>query len=128
VERNLLSLDARRASVLEALCETIVPGSGRVGPVVYVDALLASWGEPERAAAIAAIDSLAEVADGGADALRPRTQSPEFMMIRALAIEAFYSDFVAPGAEGPGAWEEIGFKFPLASRIEHEWSYLGVPG
>ena len=50
------------------------------------------------------------------------------MILRALAIEAYYSDFVAPGAEGPGAWEEIDFKFDLASRIEHEWSFLGVPG
>jgi hypothetical protein len=128
VERKLLSLDERRASVLEALCETIVPGSSRVGPAVYIDRQLARMDEASRVAAIAAIDSLAEVADGGADALRPRTQSPEFMMIRALAIEAFYSDFVAPGAEGPGAWEEIGFEFPLASRVEHEWSYMGVPG
>ena len=46
-------------------------------------------------------------------------------MLRALAIEAFYSDFVAPGAEGPGAWEEIDFRFPLASQIQHDWSYPG---
>ena len=46
-------------------------------------------------------------------------------MVRALAIEAFYSDFVAPGADGPGAWEEIDFDFPLASRIKHDWSYHG---
>ena len=52
--------------------------------------------------------------------------TPEFQMVRALAIEAFYSDFVAPGAPGPGAYEEIGFTFPLASRIDKDWSYLGV--
>ena len=46
--------------------------------------------------------------------------------VRALACEAFYSDFVAPGAEGPGAWEEIDFRFPIADRINKDWSYLGV--
>ena len=35
------SLDERRGSVLEGLCETIVPGSGRVKPAVYIDAKLA---------------------------------------------------------------------------------------
>jgi hypothetical protein len=127
VESSWLSLDERRASVLEALCETIVPGSGRVRPVVYIDAQLAGMPEGARAAAFAAIDALAEVADGGAEALAPRAQTPEFLMVRAMALEAYYSDFVAPGAEGPGAWKEIEFDFPLASRVRHDWSYLGIP-
>jgi hypothetical protein len=127
-ESGWLTLDERRASTLEALCEAIVPGSSRVRPVVYIDAQLTVMDEGGRAAAIAAIDSLTDVADGGAEALGDRAQSPEFMTVRALAIEAFYSDFVAPGADGPGAWEEIDFKFPLASQIEHDWSYLGIPG
>jgi hypothetical protein len=33
---------------------------------------------------------------------------------------------VAPGAAGPGAWEEIDFRFPMADRINKDWSYLGV--
>ena len=37
----------------------------------------------------------------------PHALTPEFMTVRALACEAFYSDFVPPGAPGPGAWEEI---------------------
>jgi hypothetical protein len=49
------------------------------------------------------------------------------MMLRALAIEAYYSDFVAPGAKGPGAWEEIDFRFPLADQIKHDWSFMGLP-
>jgi hypothetical protein len=122
-----LSLDEKRAAALGSLCETIVPGSKRVEPVAYIDALLAGMPEGARAASLAAIDSLAGVADEGAKALGDRAQTPEFLMVRALAIEAFYSDFVAPGAEGPGAWEEIDFKFPLASQIEHDWSYLGIP-
>jgi hypothetical protein len=126
-ERSWLILDESRVSALAALCEAIVPGSSRVEPAVYIDAQLALMPPPPRDEALAAIDSLADVA-GDTEALSERAGTPEFMMIRALAIEAFYSDFVAPGAEGPGAWEEIGFDFPLASRIEHDWSYLGVPG
>jgi hypothetical protein len=48
------------------------------------------------------------------------------MLVRALACEAFYSDFVAPGAPGPGAWAEIDFAPPLAARLQKDWSYLGV--
>ena len=46
--------------------------------------------------------------------------------MRALAIEAFYSDFVAPGAETTGAWAEIDFNSPLATRLAKDWSYLGI--
>ena len=127
-ERSWLSLDEGRASALAALCETIVPGSSRCEPAVYVDAKLAMVDEGTRTAAFEAIDALADAADGGADALADRAATPEFMMVRALAIEAYYSDFVAPGAEGPSAWEEIDFRFPLADRIKHDWSYLRNPG
>jgi hypothetical protein len=125
---ELKALDERRAAVLEPLCETIVPGSARVGPVVYIDAVLTRMPEPQREAAFAAIDALEPVANGGAEALRPVASTPEFQMVRALAVEAFYSDFVAPGAPGPGAYEEIDFVFPLASRIDKDWSYLGIVG
>src|SRR5215210_8022220 len=124
-ERNWLIMDEGRASALAALCESIVPGSKRVEPAVYIDAKLAMVDEGTRAAALGAIDTLA---DEGAEGLAERAATPEFLMVRALAIEAYYSDFVAPGAEGPGAWEEIDFRFPLASQVKHEWSYLGVPG
>ena len=127
-ETSWLILDEGRASALAQLCETIVPGSQRVEPVVYIDAALARMDTAGRDAALAAIDSLADVAGGGPEALGPRAASPEFMTVRALAVEAFYSDFVAPGAEGPGAWQEIDFQFPLASQVRHDWSYLGIPG
>ena len=120
------SLDERRGPALERLCESIVPGSGRVKPAVYIDAKLALADDGTRAAALAAIDSLASIADAGSEALRERAATPEFLMVRALAIEAFYSDFVAPNGVGPTAWEEIGFQFPLASRINHDWSYLAL--
>jgi hypothetical protein len=117
--------DGRRATV-SALCELIVPGSGRVGPEVYIEAILARMPEPVREGTLATIDTLADAADGGAEALREQAATPEFLAFRALAIEAFYSDFVAPGSPGPGAWEEIDFNSPLAQRLDKDWSYLGV--
>ncbi len=122
------ALDEGRRATVAALCELIVPGSERVGPSVYVEALLARMPEAVREETLAAIDSLADAAEGGVEALRERAATPEFMIVRALAIEAFYSDFVAPGADGPGAWEEIDFNSPLATRLDKDWSYLGVEG
>ena len=52
--------------------------------------------------------------------------TPDFLWVRALAIEAYYSDFVAPGAETTGAWAEIDFNSPLATRLAKDWSYLGI--
>jgi hypothetical protein len=124
----LSNLDERRAALLESLCETIVPGSGRVGPVVYIDAIMSKMPAPQRDAVNQSIDALADAAGGGAEALAPHAATPAFLLIRALAVEAFYSDFVAPGASGPSAYEEIDFHSPLAMRIKKDWSYLGVRG
>ena len=122
----LRTLDPSRADTVGALCELIVPGSGRVGPVVYVDALLTEMPSPVREGALAAIDALASAAEQGAEALTEHVFTPEFGLVRALAIEAYYSDFVAPGKEGPGAWHEIDFNSPLATRLSKDWSYLGI--
>jgi hypothetical protein len=122
----LRALDADRAKALEALCELIVPGSSRVGPVVYVDALIAGMPPPVQEGALAAIDALAPAAAQGADALAEHAQTPEFGFVRALAIEAYYSDFVAPGREATGAWAEIDFNSPMATRLAKDWSYLGI--
>lgn len=118
-------LDETRAAVLEKLCELIVPGSARVGPVVYVDALLARMPAPVRDQGLAAIDALAPAA-GSAEALAEHERTPEFALVRALAIEAYYSDFVAPGRDVEGAWAEIDFDPPAARRLRKDWSYLGV--
>lgn len=125
---QLRNLDEDRAAVLESLCETIVPGSSVVMPVVYVDALMSAMSEPEREAVKQSIDALAEAAPGGADALKPHALTPAFLQVRALAIEAYYSDFKAPGAPGPSAYHEIDFHSPLAMRIAKDWSYLGITG
>jgi hypothetical protein len=122
----MLVLDERRAALVRSVCELIVPGSARVGPEIYVDGLLARMPDDARAGALAAFDALEQPAAGGAQTLGERSLTPEFQLVRALACEAFYSDFVAPGAAGPGAWEEIDFKPPLAARLEKDWSYLGV--
>jgi hypothetical protein len=123
---TLRTLDEQRAEAMERLCELIVPGSGRVGPVVYVDALIAGMPAPVRHGALAAIDALAPAAAQGAEALAQHANTPEFGFVRALAIEAYYSDFVAPGKDGPGAWSEIDFNSPLATRLKKDWSYLGI--
>jgi hypothetical protein len=120
-------LDEQRTRVVEQLCEAIVPGSSRVRPVLYVDAALARMPAPQRDAFIASVDVLAEGAAKGTEGLRPVALTPEFQMVRALCVEAFYSDFVAPDGEGPSAYEEIGFNAsPLAARVKKDWSYLGV--
>ena len=43
---ELKHLDEHRAAVLANLCETIVPGSRRVKPVVYIDAIMAEMPVP----------------------------------------------------------------------------------
>ena len=124
----MLVLDERRAAAVRSICELIVPGSGRVGPEVYIDALMTRMPEPEQQATFAAIDALAQPASQGTEALAGHAFTPAFMLMRALACEAYYSDFVAPGAPGPGAWDEIDFKPPLAARLNKDWSYLPVSG
>jgi hypothetical protein len=124
----LRNLDERRAAVLEQLCEAIVPGSARVNPAVYIDAIMSEMPPPQREAVNQSIDALADAAPTGAEALRPHASTPAFQFIRALAIEAFYSDFLAPGAPGPSAYQEIDFHSPLAMRINKDWSYLGIAG
>jgi hypothetical protein len=116
----LQTIDVETAQMINGVCDVIVPGSARVRPAVYIDALLARMPEPQRAAALAAFASMA---DG---AIETRTQSPDFLWVRALAIEAFYSDFVAPGVDATGAWAEIDFNTPLATRLAKDWSYLGI--
>ena len=116
---RLQVIDAETASVIGAVCEAIVPGSSRVEPAVYIDALLARMDDGTRGAAIAAFETVGADVAGSAG-------TPDFFWVRALAIEAFYSDFVAPGVDATGAWEEIDFNTPLATRLAKDWSYLGI--
>jgi hypothetical protein len=118
-EQSFQVLDAATAETVEGVCDAIVPGSARVRPAVYVDALLARMDEGTRGAAIGAFKTVSEDVAASAG-------TPDFFWVRALAIEAFYSDFVAPGVDATGAWEEIDFNTPLATRLAKDWSYLGI--
>ena len=113
-------LDEQRAAALEALCELIVPGSGRVGPVVYIEALIDRMPPPVQEIALSSIDALKP------ETLAEQERTPEFAFVRALAIEAYYSDFVEPGRDAEGAWAEIDFDPPAARRLRKDWSYLGI--
>jgi hypothetical protein len=117
---DLQVLDTETARMVGGVCDAIVPGSARVRPEIYVDALLARMPGGVRAAALQAFASLA---DGD---LAAAAGTPGFLWVRALAIEAFYSDFVAPGVSATGAWHEIDFNSPLATRLAKDWSYLGI--
>jgi hypothetical protein len=117
---HLQVLDDETAQVVERVCDAIVPGSAHVRPAVYIDALLARMDDGTRGAATAAFRS---VANGD---LAEHVGTPDFLWVRALAIEAFYSDFVAPGVDATGAWAEIDFNTPLATRLAKDWSYLGI--
>ncbi|MGA3308854.1 MAG: hypothetical protein ABSD08_09605 [Xanthobacteraceae bacterium] len=117
-------LDEQRAERVGAACEAIVPGSAHVGPVVYIDALLAGMPPHQREATLQAIDAIAAAIASGVLAQQERT--PQFALMRALAIEAYYSDFVAPGFAGPGAWAEIDFQPPRSVDLDRDWSYLGI--
>ena len=117
-------LDEQRAERAGAACEALVPGSARVGPVVYIDAVLAGMPPQQREAALQAIDAIAAAIAAGVLAQHDRT--PEFAWVRARAIEAYYSEIVAPGFAGPGAWAEIDFQPPRAVDLDRDWSYLGI--
>jgi hypothetical protein len=117
---DLRVLDSDAAQMVAGVCDAIVPGSARVRPEVYVDALLARMPEGVRGAALAEFSSLGE------GDIAAATGTPGFLWVRALAIEAFYSDFVAPGVDATGAWHEIDFNSPLATRLAKDWSYLGI--
>ena len=73
-------LDDHQATVVRSLCELLVPGSARVWPEVYVDALLARMPDDERAATLAAIAALEPAAGGDCDALAQHAFTPEFML------------------------------------------------
>jgi hypothetical protein len=122
----MTTLDRARADAVEALCDLIVPGSSRIGPAVYIDAVLTGMPPGMREFALGAFDKLAPAAAGGAAALAEHEHTAEFGLVRALAIEAYYSDFVTPGADAPGAYADIDFNTPLATRVKKDWSYMGI--
>ena len=110
------------AAVLEGVCEAVVPGSAPVGPVTYIDSVALELPPPLQEAVRGAIAELAP-------ALREQRLDeaqfgPGFQLLRALAIEAYYSDFAEPGYDGPTAWDAIDFSSSQARRLRKDWSFL----
>ena len=116
----------RRPRLVRSLCELVVPGCERVGAEVYIDALLARMPDDARAGVIGCFRRWRTALRAASTPCASASSRAEFGAVRALACEAFYCDFVAPGAAAAGAYEEIDFRFPLADRINKDWSYLGV--
>ena len=75
--------------------------------------------------ALAAIDALAPAAAGAPRRWPSMSGRPSSRFVRALAIEAYYSDFVAPGKEGAGRLG--GDRLQLAARDAPDQG-LVVPG
>jgi hypothetical protein len=120
---SLRHIEPEAAERVRSLCEALVPGSAAVGPEVYVDALVGELPE-ERPGALADLDQVAAAAERGE--LAALAGTPAFERARVMAVEAYYSDFVAVEAPGPGAWQRIGFAFPLADMVRKDWSFMGI--
>jgi hypothetical protein len=121
---TLFALNEEQARILGAVCEAVVPGSQAVAPVVYIDSVAAEMPPPQREALLGAISSLEPVLEAGESYLEEAQFMPAFQWVRALALEAYYSDFRPPGYAGPTAWDEIDFNSPLARRLDKDWSFL----
>lgn len=118
------ALDDEQAEIVGALCEALVPGSGAVGPVAFIDSVAAEMPAGQRAALREAIAALEPVRRRGVDFLDEERDSQHFGLILALAIDAYYSDFAEPGYEGPTAWDAIDFNSPQGRRLRKDWSFL----
>ena len=118
---GLQVLDDEKALTVERVCEAIVPGSARVRPVVYVDALLARMDEGTRGAALAAFATVAtgEIEQHVRDArVRVGTRARDRGVLQRLRRTR--------ASNATGAWAEIDFNTPLATRLAKDWSYLGI--
>jgi len=89
--------------------------------VVYIDALLDGMPPPVRDHALESIDALSPPTQA---TLEEKQFTAEFAFVRALACEAYYSDFVAPDRDVEGAWAEIDFDPPATRRLKKDWSWL----
>ncbi|MEU6998438.1 GMC family oxidoreductase [Nonomuraea sp. NPDC046570] len=99
---------------MDLLCERLVPGAGRVGAAGYL--ARTARDRPEVAAAVATLTA--------ADDLAALAGTPAFDLVRALAVEAYYGDYAAPGHTGPTGHDDIGFHPPQAARLRKDWSFL----
>lgn len=110
-------------AVVSRAIEAIVPGTSDVGPAVYVDQIATAMPDEVAAGIVTAAQEVCEALD--------RDESPlscaGFGLIRALAIEGYYSDFAVPGAEDRSAWRAIGFdQTPMARMAKQDWTHLPI--
>jgi choline dehydrogenase-like flavoprotein len=112
-------LGVTERGVLTAACEAIVPGSAAIGAVDYIERGLRRMSSGQEDALHAAIGVIA-----GARTPDGLIGTQAFEVVRGLAIEAYYGDYLAPGAPGPGGHAAIGFHPPAAARLRKDWSFL----
>jgi choline dehydrogenase-like flavoprotein len=55
------------------------------------------------------------------------TGTAAFGLLRRLAIEAYYGDYLPAGHTGPTPHETIGFTPPAAQRLRKDWTFLDLP-
>ena len=80
-----------------------------------------------RERALAAIDALAPAAEQGADALADARADARVRVRPRAGDRGVLLRLRRSGhATGPGAWAEIDFNTPLATRLAKDWSYLGI--
>jgi len=121
---ELLCFTAREAQVLDEVCEAVVPGSRAAGPVLYLDSVAFDLPEPVRNGLRSALEKVAVARENGAS-FDEIAGFGEFGLLRALAIEAYYSDFRQPGYVGPSAWDVTGYRAaPTALLTKQDWSFL----
>jgi hypothetical protein len=108
----MLVLDEHTAGVVRSLCELIVPRSGRVGPEVYIDALLARMPEEPRAHALAAIEALEQPAAAGAEGL---AKAPVHCRVHAdprARVRGLLQRLRRAGGAGTGRLDDHGAPLP----------------
>ncbi len=99
---ELRNLDPGRAATLAKLCEAIVPGSERVGPVVYIDALMSGMPAGQRDAVLGSIDALADAAEDGEPALRDHATGTGVPADPRARGRGVLQRLRRPGRSGPG--------------------------
>lgn len=109
--------------MLARFCELTVPGSSAIGPVSYVERVLAGLSPAEEDAVHSAIGLVAAHLDTGIEAI---VDTGGFQLLRNLAIEAFYGDYRAPDTPGPSGHEVIDYAPPQARRLAKNWDFLGT--
>lgn len=120
---TLRVLSAREADAASRICDRLVPGSAGIGVADYVDRVAAGLLPAGLSDLRRAIGELEPLADR-ADELAAAANTPAFGRLRALAVQAYYGDYLAPGNTGPTGHEVIGFAPPQALRLRKDWSFL----